>query len=1557
MAVTLLRDIEVWTTFEAAGGIPVAAGRFLTPWVVRAEEETSLTGEEVLDLAVAKGSPGASALLRGRVVRIEFETGDPAEWEVDRTTVESGGDDLLLVARCVGARRRLQAVPVIQEDGDGFVRRDVPLVQLPPAEIVPVVLTRAPVWFEAGTITPTDPEEIQFEGDSALSALQRLAELTGYDLQVRRDAGDGFLVDLVDAGATAEPWRLETARNLRSLRREIGATDQITRVAGVGADGDDGASSLAWAYWLVTPTTGTLVSLASLHGGPAPIGYDDQFNHAHLGGTAYLENARTGARVAIVDTLVATQELELSSVAGWVAGDWGRIVMGASGTHLVTLDAPAEVVANGGRVRPGEVSSPWDDTVNILKNPTARDYPNPSAWPTGWTGFLTGAETEAAGEQLTAGRAVAFSGSVAAGGVITRWEREWFVTSRRSTWSATLWVRPITLGGGAKLGVRITRNGVPVGGVLVYESPVNVWRQLSVEGVHLPEGSGTLGVELFNAGTGGYVAGFLDSVQLSPSLGARAILEGSGAARIWRQAQQFLDRQRAEPVTWTVVLADLARAGVPWQPQLVLGAWGTVVDEVMGETVEARIVRIRRNLLAPLDTAVTLATEHRRLRDRFAQPRPLVVPFFEPIHLQTLRRDERNAALRIKAEIIASDAISVTVQLQLEDSHGGTPSVAVEAFGAVLVSGEGAGPYIFLKPAQGSGGGRVVFTASLQGRENVHDAVDVAESSFVQEPGTEFTECRITVVSTTGSTYTVQVTGASIHGLPSVELVSITGSGTLDSGAAIGVPAESGSEWVFTRAVSGDTEVRFRATLPGSTSDDDYLTIPEEDVDTLAVIVRPRILSVSAEEMVVRITLVDPEPQGAGSGEIAYTGLAGISPSSPQTVTPVGQYVEEAGSYVDFTLPRPVFEDGNAEVKFTGSAASRVSDSDGVTVPARAAVLVDVIMCECRAEITAIDATTVTVTVTGSRTPGTTTGLPLPGNVEVELVAIDGTATLNSGAAVATPVASGSVWVFDRAADTDPASYAQFRASLVGAHPDDDLVVIPEQDNATLRMRSRARILNITPSAITVRVLTADPTPQGADSATITVDNPDGLTVSPEGPETTTPEDDLDEAEGTYQDFVILRPNASDAAVTFETSADDRLSDFDPVGIPAQTNATLYATCRAVIIRRDEETVVVQVTATGVGGVPTVQLVAVGPPATLESGAPVGDPQASGARWTFRRGATHGEASFRAVLAGLTSGEATCVIPALGDDDDALELAVRVLSSTDTEVAVRVSVADPDPQGADSAEITYAAVQAGPISPASGQTVTPEATIDEADDSYIDFSIGRPPAGSGGGSVRFEATAADRIPARGSVIIPEQPPVADLTVLDGSTTVIGVRELEFAGATVSNEGAGRAKVVVSGGGGGADSVFTCVTEISGGAAGEMPTTPVAIVPAQGLEGGVPLGAIVPLSVTVVANGPDGPSYGATMWAGTASGGRSTEIADADQVADLWGAGSDNLTRAHTLGPAKDTVPEFEGPGPFDPPDAAVDEPLLLYMSGSDFTSGPLWVLTTYVRAPYRGSSF
>lgn len=201
---------------------------------------------------------------------------------------------------------------------------------------------------------------------------------------------------------------------------------------------------------------------------------------------------------------------------------------------------------------------------------------------------------------------------------------------------------------------------------------------------------------------------------------------------------------------------------------------------------------------------------------------------------------------------------------------------------------------------------------------------------------------------------------------------------------------------------------------------------------------------------------------------------------------------------------------------------------------------------------------------------------------------------------------------------------------------------------------------------------------------------------------------------------------------------------------------TIYSQCLATQTGATDTTVTVQVSATSTLGTPQVRLKALAGTATA-SPVPSATLYTSPSTWTFTRGAFDSgpsQAEFEAVLAGTITDADFIEIPEQGRDTVPLTSRARVTATSNTQVTVRYAVADPFPQGANSVTVAYQNLGTAGVTPASGGTITPAATLTEAAGTYIDYTIDRPAFSAGAGRVTFTATAANRVSDQDAVDVP-----------------------------------------------------------------------------------------------------------------------------------------------------------------------------------------------------------
>jgi len=370
---------------------------------------------------------------------------------------------------------------------------------------------------------------------------------------------------------------------------------------------------------------------------------------------------------------------------------------------------------------------------------------------------------------------------------------------------------------------------------------------------------------------------------------------------------------------------------------------------------------------------------------------------------------------------------------------------------------------------------------------------------------------------------------------------------------------------------------------------------------------------------------------------------------------------------------------------------------------------------QCIATMAASSATQIVVTVTGTAATGSPT---------VQLVAVTGSATLASGAAIGTPVASGSQWTFNRGAALGQPGGAQFRAVLAGTQSDDDFIEIPEQGRDTTYLASRARVIATTDTTVTARYAVADPYPQGANTVTVAYQNLGSPGVTPASGGTLTPQATLTEAAGTYIDYTITRPpfGSGTARVTYTATAANRVSDSDAVDVPAVERDTISLSARARVTSTTATTQVVRVAVADPQ--PTV-------PITSITGATV-----------TTSGPHNQTGTFTVVISGNSNAAYNGTWTA------------TVLTS----ITFNLSTSSTSGTGGTAAPQNYCTIaysvtglatptQVGGAALPGTITVTPQTALNEAAGTYYDFQITRPASAQPPGRINFTVTAGGRAPA------------------------------------------------------------------------------------------------------------------------------------------------------------------------------------------------------------------
>jgi hypothetical protein len=326
----------------------------------------------------------------------------------------------------------------------------------------------------------------------------------------------------------------------------------------------------------------------------------------------------------------------------------------------------------------------------------------------------------------------------------------------------------------------------------------------------------------------------------------------------------------------------------------------------------------------------------------------------DAVDVPAVEQDTRFA--QCLAVMATSTASTVTVTVT-GSAVGGTPTVQLVAVtgSAVRTAGAGIGTpvvsgssWTFDRGAALGQPGGAQFRAVLAGTQSDDDFIEIPE----QGRDTTYLASRARVTATTDTTVSVRYAVADPYpqgtnsvtvayqslGVPSVSPAS---GGTLTPAPTLTEAFGTYIDYTIGRPAfgAGTGRVTYTATATGRVSDSDAVDVPAQERDTINLLSRARIFSQNATQMVIRYAVATPVALSPNTATISYIteGLSGISPGSPQTVTPeTNTVITESGvSYVDFTVPRPIPTATPGRITFQATATGRTASSDAVDVSAQ----------------------------------------------------------------------------------------------------------------------------------------------------------------------------------------------------------------------------------------------------------------------------------------------------------------------------------------------------------------------------------------------------------------------------------------------------------------------------------------------------------------------------------------------------------------------------------------------------------------------------------------------
>jgi len=201
----------------------------------------------------------------------------------------------------------------------------------------------------------------------------------------------------------------------------------------------------------------------------------------------------------------------------------------------------------------------------------------------------------------------------------------------------------------------------------------------------------------------------------------------------------------------------------------------------------------------------------------------------------------------------------------------------------------------------------------------------------------------------------------------------------------------------------------------------------------------------------------------------------------------------------------------------------------------------------------------------------------------------------------------------------------------------------------------------------------------------------------------------------------------------------------DVFRLSATRGDPFYAECRAVIVGSSPTTITVEASGLSRTGTAAVRL-ADADGLTIVSGLAVDTPGVSPQRWVFLRpaeGTPAGTPRFTATFPDAVDDSDLCSVPPIGFSPlYFLGVRARVFQVLDEKLIVRVAVADPFPQGADSVTLSATVTGDAVLTPSLPLTLTPTAAFSGVDGAYVDLEITRPELFAADAEIVFRVTSA-----------------------------------------------------------------------------------------------------------------------------------------------------------------------------------------------------------------------
>ena len=330
-----MTTVELWSDYECNGGVALGA----MP-IVSGSWSTNVAGDDQCEFVVYAAGRVVPALRL--VVRVEPDAGDVQEYRIafigrvnrDNTRTLRGLSPLADLSTA-GLVRDLTGKSYRTGGLGARYTRAAFLTQI----ILPNAAADGLAWWSAGTADASALVHIPGPAtpSSRMTWLKALQASTGDEIRHRRNGAAGYFLDIVPKiGAGAPVVQIAYGHNLLSLQEDEDDTEHATAITVLGpaqALYEDGLGDNAWVVGTATGPGPFWVPLTDFAGLAGPLAFDGQLN-----GKALL--TRTGTTVAITDSRIVDNAVQVASLTGIVAADLVQIVNDTSATRMIELTNP-----------------------------------------------------------------------------------------------------------------------------------------------------------------------------------------------------------------------------------------------------------------------------------------------------------------------------------------------------------------------------------------------------------------------------------------------------------------------------------------------------------------------------------------------------------------------------------------------------------------------------------------------------------------------------------------------------------------------------------------------------------------------------------------------------------------------------------------------------------------------------------------------------------------------------------------------------------------------------------------------------------------------------------------------------------------------------------------------------------------------------------------------------------------------------------------------------------------------------------------------------------------